>query len=182
MGFFKTHYYGGIRKYQWVATPLALHGVIATEDGKVIDVNIGEDDNDPVFYINDLLPHLGQEQSKLPLSEGIKGEQLNVLVGSRPADEDNSIKLKILELLNEKYGTVEEDLLSAELCVVPAARARDVGLDRSLIGAYGHDDRVCAYPILTVFSIRLTRSTPLCAFLRTRRRREATVPAVCKAS
>ena len=163
MGFFKTHYYGGIRKYQWVATPLALHGVIATEDGKVIDVNIGEDDNDPVFYINDLLPHLGQEQSKLPLSEGIKGEQLNVLVGSRPADEDNSIKLKILELLNEKYGTVEEDLLSAELCVVPAARARDVGLDRSLIGAYGHDDRVCAYPILTALLDTLdTKHTTMC--------------------
>ena len=149
MGFFKTHYYGGIRKYQWVATPLALHGVIATENGRVIDVNIGEDDSDPVFYINDLLPHLGQEQSKLPLSEGIKGEQLNVLVGSMPEGEDDSIKLKVLTLLNEKYGTTEEDLLSAELCVVPAAKARDVGFDRSLIGAYGHDDRVCAYPILT---------------------------------
>ena len=149
MGFFKTHYYGGIRKYQWVATPLALHGVIATKDGKVIDVCVGEDENDPVFYINDLLPHLGYEQAKLPLSEGIKGEQLNVLVGSRPEDEENSITLNVLKLLNEKYGITEDDFLSSELCVVPAAKARDVGFDRALIGAYGHDDRVCAYPILT---------------------------------
>ena len=163
MGFFKTHYYGGIRKYQWVATPLALHGVIATADGQVINVNIGEDDSDPVFYINDLLPHLGQEQSKLPLSEGIKGEQLNILVGSMPEGEDDSIKLKILTLLNEKYGTTEEDLLSAELCVVPAAKARDVGLDRSLIGAYGHDDRVCAYPILTaLLDTLVTAHTTMC--------------------
>ncbi len=149
MAFFKTHYYGGIRKYQWVATPLALHGVIATKDGKIIDVNIGEDDNDPVFYINDLLPHLGYDQAKLPLSEGIKGEQLNVLIGSIPDEEDNSITLHVMKLLNEKYGITEEDFLSSELSVVPAAKARDVGFDRSLIGAYGHDDRVCAYPILT---------------------------------
>ena len=149
MGFFKTHYYGGIRKYQWVATPLALHGVIALKDGSVIDVNVGENDSDPLFYINDLLPHLGQEQSKLPLSEGIKGEQLNILVGSMPDEEDNSVKLNVLKLLNEKYGICEDDLLSAELCVVPAAKARDVGFDRALIGAYGHDDRVCAYPALT---------------------------------
>lgn len=163
MGFFKTHYYGGIRKYQWVATPLAIHGVIATEDGRVIDVNIGEDESDPIFYINDLLPHLGQEQSKLPLSEGIKGEQLNILVGSRPDGEDNSVKLGVLKLLNEKYGITEEDLLSAELCAVPAAKARDVGLDRSLIGAYGHDDRVCAYPILTaLFDTPDTKHTTMC--------------------
>ena len=149
MGFFKTHYYGGIRKYQWVATPLALHGVMVTKDEKVIDVTIGEDEEDPLFYINDLLPHLGQEQSKLPLSEGIKGEQLNVLVGSMPEGEENSVKLNVLKILNEKYGITEEDFLSSELCVVPAAKARDVGLDRSMIGAYGHDDRVCAYPILT---------------------------------
>ena len=145
MAFFKTHYYGGIRKYQWVATPLALHGVVATKDGKV-----GEDDSDPVFYINDLLPHLAYDQSKLPLSEGIKGEQLNILIGSIPTDDDNnSITAAILNLLNEKYGITEEDFLSSELCVVPAAKARDVGFDRSLIGSYGHDDRVCAYPSLT---------------------------------
>ncbi|MBQ9783243.1 MAG: aminopeptidase [Clostridia bacterium] len=149
MGFFKTHYYGGIRKYQWVATPLALHGVIVTKDETVLEVCVGEDESDPVFYINDLLPHLGQEQSKLPLSEGIKGEQLNVLIGSMPDEEDNSVKLHILRLLNEKYGITEDDFLSAELCVVPAAKARDVGFDRSMIAAYGHDDRVCAYPILT---------------------------------
>ena len=149
MGFFKTHYYGGIRKYQWVATPLALHGVIVTKDEKVIDVTVGEDDSDPVFYINDLLPHLGYEQAKLPLSEGIKGEQLNVLLGSMPADDEDSVKLNLLRILNDRYGITEDDLLSAELCVVPAAKARDVGFDRSLIGSYGHDDRVCAYPALT---------------------------------
>ena len=149
MGFFKTHYYGGIRKYRWVATPLALHGVIALQNGEVIDVCIGENDTDPLFYINDLLPHLGYDQAKLPLSEGIKGEQLNILVGSIPVGEDKSIKQGVLNLLNEKYGIVEEDLLSAELCVVPAAKARDIGFDRALIGAYGHDDRVCAYPALT---------------------------------
>ncbi len=149
MGFFKTHYYGGIRKYQWVATPLALHGVIALKNGDVLNICIGENENDPVFYINDLLPHLGREQAKLPLSEGIKGEQLNVLIGSRPFGEDNSVKLGILNILNEKYGICEEDFLSAELCAVPAAKARDVGFDRSMIGSYGHDDRVCAYPALT---------------------------------
>ena len=149
MGFFKTHYYGGIRKYQWVATPLALHGVIVTKDEEVIDVNVGEDENDPVFYINDLLPHLGHDQGKLPLDEGIKGEQLNILIGSRPDAEENSVKLHILELLNQKYGITEDDFLSSELCVVPAAKARDVGFDRSMIGAYGHDDRVCAYPAMT---------------------------------
>ena len=149
MAFFKTHYYGGIRKYQWVATPLALHGVVATKDGKVIDVCIGEDDSDPIFYINDLLPHLGHEQGKLPLDAGIKGEQLNILVGSIPTEEDDSITDNVLKLLNEKYGITEEDFLSSELCVVPAAKARDVGFDRSLIGSYGHDDRVCSYPALT---------------------------------
>ena len=151
MAFFKTHYYGGIRKYQWLATPLALHGVIAKADGSVIDVNIGEDDADPVFYINDLLPHLAHKQGKNPLDEAVDGEKLNILVGSIPYDEDGerSIKLNVMKILNEKYGVTEDDFLSAELCVVPAARARDIGFDRSLIGAYGHDDRVCAYPALT---------------------------------
>ena len=163
MGFFKTHYYGGIRKYQWVAVPLSLHGVIAMKDGSVINVCVGEDDTDPVFYINDLLPHLGYEQAKLPLSEGIKGEQLNVLVGSIPDAEDNSIKLNVLKLLNAKYGIAEDDFLSAELCVVPAMKARDVGFDRALIGAYGHDDRVCAYPILTaLFDTLESPHTTMC--------------------
>ena len=151
MSFFKTHYYGGIRKYQWVATPLALHGVISKADGTTVEVSIGEDDNDPVFYINDLLPHLGHQQEKLPLADAIPGEKLNILIGSRPYDksgDSDSIKLNTMRLLNEKYGIKEDDFLSAELEVVPAFKARDIGFDRSLIGAYGHDDRVCAYPAL----------------------------------
>ena len=151
MSFFKTHYYGGIRKYQWVATPLALHGVISKADGTNVEVSIGEDDNDPVFYINDLLPHLGHQQEKQPLSEAIPGEKLNILIGSRPYDksgDSDSIKLNTMRLINEKYGIKEDDFLSAELEVVPAFKARDIGFDRSMIGAYGHDDRVCAYPAL----------------------------------
>lgn len=152
MSFFKTHYYGGIRKYQWVATPLAIHGVITKKDGNTIDVVIGEDDTDPVFYINDLLPHLGHEADRKPLGDAIPGEKLNILVGSRPFDNSgdaDSIKLRTLYLLHEKYGITEEDFLSAEISVVPAFKARDIGFDRSLIGAYGHDDRVCAYPALS---------------------------------
>ncbi|MBQ0135940.1 MAG: aminopeptidase [Oscillospiraceae bacterium] len=146
---FKTHYYGGIKKYQWVTIPLSLHGVVVKPDGKKIVVNIGEDDNDPKFVITDLLPHLGKEQEKRTLADGIRGEELNVLVGSRPFKDDkdsNLVKLNILKLLNEKYGIVEKDFLSAELEIVPAFKACDIGLDRSMIGAYGHDDRVCAYP------------------------------------
>lgn len=151
MSFFKTHYYGGIRKYQWVATPLSLHGVIVKKDGARVTVSIGEDENDPVFYINDLLPHLGHETDKKPLGEAIPGEKLNVLVGSRPfvGAEGEAIKLNTMILLNEKYGITEDDFLSAELSLVPAFKARDIGFDRSLVGAYGHDDRVCAYPALT---------------------------------
>ena len=146
---FKTHYYGGIKKYQWVTIPLALHGVIVKPDGKTITVNIGEDEKDPKFVITDLLPHLGKEQEKRTLAEGIKGEELNVVVGSRPFKDDkasNLVKLNILKMLNEKYGIVEKDFLSAELEIVPALKACDIGLDRSMIGAYGHDDRVCGYP------------------------------------
>ena len=150
MGFFKTHYYGGIRKYQWLTLPLALHGVIAKKDGSVVDVVIGEDDSDPIFYINDLLPHLSQEDDKKPLGSAVPAEKLNLLIGSIPCgdDESKTIKLNILKLLNEKYGIDESDFLSAELSAVPALKARDIGFDRSLIGAYGHDDRVCAYPAL----------------------------------
>lgn len=151
LALFKTHYYGGIRKYQWTAIPLALHGVFAKKDGTVIDVNIGEDDNDPKFVVNDLLPHLAAEQSKRTLSEGIKGEELNILIGSHPLNDGEGselVKLNILNLLNEKYGVTEADFLSAELECVPAFKASDVGLDRSMIGAYGQDDRVCAYPAL----------------------------------
>lgn len=151
MSFFKTHYYGGIRKYQWVTIPLALHGVVVKADGEVVNVNVGEDENDPIFYINDLLPHLGRSTDSKPLGEAIPAENLNVLIGSRPIDDESSdaIKLNALSLINEKYGITEEDFLSAELCVVPALKARDIGFDRSLIGAYGHDDRVCAYPAVS---------------------------------
>ena len=150
-GFFKTRYYGGVRKYQWVATPLALHGVIVKQDGEAVKVTIGEDETDPVLYINDLLPHLGQSQNAQPLGSAIPAENLNILLGSRPleGEESDKIKMNILNLLNQKYGIVEADFLSADLSIVPAAKARDVGLDRSLIGSYGHDDRVCAYPALT---------------------------------
>lgn len=152
LALFKTHYYGGIKKYQWTALPLALHGVFAKKDGSVVEVNIGEDDNDPKFVINDLLPHLAREQSKRTLSDGIRGEELNVLIGSMPFKSDEGselVKLNILKILNEKYGITEEDFLSAELELVPAAKACDIGFDRSLVGAYGQDDRVCAYPALT---------------------------------
>lgn len=151
MALFKTRYYGGIKKYQWTAIPLALHGVIVRRDGEKISVNIGEDDNDPKFVITDLLPHLAREQMKRTLNEGIQGEELNILIGSRPFRDDECselVKLNILSILNEKYGITEEDFLSAELECVPAAKVCDIGFDRSLIGGYGHDDRVCAYPSL----------------------------------
>ena len=152
MGFFKTHYYGGVKKYQWTAIPLALHGVIVKADGSKVNVKIGEDDTDPVFYINDLLPHLGARQSQEPLGTAISGETLNILVGGLPYADDevsDKVKMTVLSLIYEKYGVVEEDFLSAELCVVPAFKARDIGFDRALIGAYGHDDRVCSYPAVT---------------------------------
>ena len=152
MGFFKTHYYGGIKKYQWTAIPLSLHGIVIRADGTEFLVKIGEDENDPVFYINDLLPHLGAEQGSKTLSSAITGEGLNILVGGLPFEDcavDEKIKLGVLNYLYEKYGMTEGDFLSAELCVVPAFRARDIGFDRAFIGAYGHDDRVCAYPALT---------------------------------
>ena len=151
LAFLKTHYYGGIRKYQWVTIPLELHGVVALKSGQNIRVSVGNGEGDPLFTIDDLLPHLGAEQSKKPLGEAIPAENLNILVGSRPlADDEGSdrVKIAVLELLNRKYGIVEEDFISAELCAVPAFRACDIGFDRSLIGAYGHDDRVCAYAAL----------------------------------
>ena len=151
MSFFKTHYYGGVRKYQWLAMPLALHGVVVKQDGTVVDVVIGEDETDPVMYITDLLPHLARAQGGKSLNEVFQAEKLNILVGSRPVDgeEKDAVKAGVLNYLNEKYGITEEDFLSAELSIVPAAKARDVGFDRSMICAYGHDDRVCAYPSLT---------------------------------
>ena len=152
MAFLKTHYYGGVKKYQWTAIPLALHGVLVKADGESVRVTVGEDESDPVFYINDLLPHLGQKQMSETLSAAIKGESLNIVIGGLPYDDSevsDKIKLTVLSLLNEKYGVTEEDFISAELSLVPAFKSRDVGLDRALIGAYGHDDRVCAYPAVT---------------------------------
>ena len=151
MSFFKTHYYGGVRKYQWLAMPLALHGVVVKQDGTVVTVTIGEDESDPVMYITDLLPHLARAQGGKSLNEVFQAEKLNILVGSRPVDgeEKDAVKAGVLNYLYEKYGITEEDFLSAELSIVPAAKARDVGFDRSMICAYGHDDRVCAYPSLT---------------------------------
>ena len=164
MCFLKTHYYGGIKKYQWTAIPLALHGAVVLKDGSKIDISIGEDEGDPVFCINDILPHLGREQMAGPAGKIIEGEQLNVLVGGLPYDDkevNDKIKLTVLSVLNEKYGMCEEDFLSSELCAVPAFRARDIGVDRSLIGAYGHDDRVCAYPALTAVLDNDSRHTVL---------------------
>lgn len=152
LGYFKTHYYGGIKKYQWPTVPLALHGVIYKADGEKVTVTIGEDENDPVFVVTDLLPHLAEEQYKRPAGKLIKGEELNILIGSRPFRDDKAseaVKLNLMVILNEKYGITEEDFISAELECVPALKAKDVGLDRSMIGAYGQDDRVCAYPALT---------------------------------
>lgn len=162
MSFLKTHYYGGIKKYQWTAIPLALHGVVAKADGTLVDVVIGEDEGDPVFYVNDLLPHLAQEQMARTMATAIPGESLNILVGGLPISDEkaeNKIKLNVLRILNEKYGMTEEDFISAEISAVPAFRARDIGFDRSMIGSYGHDDRVCAYPALTSILETPTRHT-----------------------
>lgn len=147
LAYFKTHYYGGIKKYQWVTIPLELHGVVALKNGETIDVSIGHDPSDPQFVITDLLPHLGKEQMRKTMEEGITGEGLNILIGSIPyADEgSDKVKLAVMSILNDRYGIVEEDFLSAELTAVPAFEVREIGLDRSLIGGYGHDDRVCAY-------------------------------------
>lgn len=150
LAYFDTHYYGGIRKYHWLAIPLSLHGRIVKKNGEHLDICIGEDDNDPKFCITDLLPHLASEQSDKPLNKAFSGENLNVLIGSRPLENDidsNLVKLNILKILNEKYGIIESDFTSAELELVPAFKSTDIGFDRSLIGAYGQDDRVCAYPL-----------------------------------
>ena len=149
IAYLKTHYYGGIRKYQWVTVPLEIHGVVALKDGTNVEVRLGEG-NEPKLVISDLLPHLAADQNKKTLPEGIDGEQLNLIVGSEPleGEESESVKLHVMKLLNEKYGFVETDFISAELEVVPAYNATDIGLDGSLLGAYGHDDRVCAYAAL----------------------------------
>ncbi len=165
MAFFKTHYYGGIKKYQWGTVPLALHGVVITKDGETVEVRIGDENDDVTFVITDLLPHLAQEQMKKTPSTIIEGEQLNILIGSMPAEDEekDAVKENILAILNEKYGICEEDFLSAELMAVPAANAKDVGFDRSLIGSYAHDDRVCAYPsLMAILTTEACDKTAVC--------------------
>jgi len=157
LGYFKTHYYGGVRKYQWATIPLALHGVVIKKNGESVDVRIGDMPGDPVFCITDLLPHLAKDQNAKPLGAAFTGEGLNILIGGgpyfeedgKPSPASDNVKLAVMAYLNEKYGMTEEDFMSAELCMVPAGNAVDIGFDRWLIGAYGHDDRVSAYPSLT---------------------------------
>ena len=149
--YLKTHYYGGIKKYQWLTIPLALHGTICRADGTTVDVCIGEDDDDPQFYITDILPHLSRDQNGKPIAGAIDPENLNAIVAASPFDDekvDQKVKLQFLALLNERYNVTEADLMSAELTLVPAFKARDIGLDRAMLASYGHDDRVCAYPML----------------------------------
>ena len=165
MCFFRTHYYGGIKKYQWVTIPLELHGVVALKNGDVIDVSIGREPEEPKFVITDLLPHLAADQMKKTMTEGITGEGLHILIGTAPyADEGKDrVKLAVLSILNDMYDITEEDFLSAELTAVPAFDVCEVGLDRSLIGGYGHDDRVCAYAELkAIFDVENPERTCVC--------------------
>ena len=167
MAYLDTHYYGGIKSFQWVTLPLALHGVVVKKDGAVIELSVGEDENDPVFCISDILPHLGQDQAKKSVSDAIEGEQLDIIVGGRPleGEEKDAVKALALKLLKDKYDFEEEDFLSAELEVVPAGKARDTGFDRSFISGYGHDDRVCAYAELAgIFDAKTPKKTAVCIF------------------
>lgn len=152
VAFAKTHYYGGIRKYQWATIPLALHGVVAKKNGEVVTVRIGEEDSDPVFYVSDLLPHLAAKQNAKTLGEAIEGENLNIWLGNIPygeKEDDKTVKKNLLKILEEKYGIEEEDFLSAELSLTPSFKPKDIGFDRALVGGYGHDDRVCSYAAFT---------------------------------
>ncbi|MDR0861682.1 MAG: aminopeptidase [Oscillospiraceae bacterium] len=166
MAYFRTHYYGGIKKYQWVTLPLALHGVVAKANGEVVPVNIGESDDEPIFMISDLLPHLGRDQNKKTLGEAFTGENLHIILGSTPTGgekDSDRFRLTVLNFLHEKYGIIEEDFLSAELTAVPAGAARDLGLDRSIIAAYGHDDRSCAFAELrALLDIETPEKTAIC--------------------
>ncbi|MDD2494584.1 MAG: aminopeptidase [Tissierellia bacterium] len=168
MSLLKTHYYGGVRKYQWVTLPLALYGTVVKANGEKIHIAIGDDENDPVFYITDLLPHLAKDQNEKKLGEAIEGEGLNVIIGSLPAegkDDDKKFKLNVLKILNEKYGMIEEDFQTAELEIVPAGKARDVGIDRGMISAYGQDDRVCAYTSLkAIFEVENNEKAAVALF------------------
>ena len=165
LAYFKTHYYGGIKKYQWVAIPLELHGVVVLKSGETVEVTLGRRAGEPRFVITDLLPHLAADQMKKTMAEGITGEGLNILIGSIPYADDGKdrVKLAVLSLLNDAYGITEEDFLSAELCAVPAFEVSEIGFDRSLIGGYGHDDRSCAYAELkAIFSVENPRRTCIC--------------------
>ncbi|MBR5261053.1 MAG: aminopeptidase [Oscillospiraceae bacterium] len=165
MAFLKTHYYGGIKKYQWVALPLALHGVVILKNGEKVEVKLGHNPDEPQFVITDLLPHLASDQMQKKASEVITGEGLNILIGSTPYAGEGSdrVKLAVMSLLNDAYGIVEEDFLSAELEAVPALEVRDVGLDRSFVGGYGHDDRVCTYAELkAIIELGTPRRTAVC--------------------
>ena len=166
LAYFKTHYYGGIKKYQWTTIPLSIHGAIVKANGEKINVNIGEDENDPIFTITDLLPHLAQEQMEKKLKNGIEGEALNLLIGSIPysnEDEKESVKLNILNILNQKYGITEEDFLSAEIELVPAFKARSLGFDSGLVAAYGQDDKICAYTsLMAMMELENVKKTALC--------------------
>ena len=165
IAYFKTHYYGGIKKYQWPTIELALHGVVCKKDGTTVTITIGEDAEDPILMISDLLPHLAADQMQKTAAQVIAGEQLNVILGTEPLEGEGGdlVKLHIMKLLNEKYGITEPDFLSAELNIVPAGKCREVGLDRSLLSAYGHDDRVCAYAELeALFTIGVPTKTAVC--------------------
>ncbi len=165
LAFMDTHYYGGVKKYQWTALPLAIHGIVAKKDGEIIDVNIGEAEDDPVFCITDLLIHLSQEQSQKKLAEAIPGEDLDILVGSYPLKdtEKDAVKANVVEILKNKYKFEEDDLLSAELEIVPAGKARELGFDRSMILAYGQDDRVCAYTsLVAMLEMKNPKKTACC--------------------
>lgn len=164
--YFKTHYYGGIKKYQWLTIPLAIHGVIVKSDGTQIKVSVGEKSDEPVFAISDILPHLGQEQAQKKVSEAFPGENLNIILGNIPdMDEDAKEKVKyaVLKLLNEKYDITEEDFISSELEIVPAGETRDLGFDKSMLLGYGHDDRVCAYPsLIAALEVKKPKRTSVC--------------------
>ncbi len=166
LAFLKTHYYGGIKKYHWPTVPLALHGIVMTKNNKKININIGEKEDEPIFMITDLLPHLSRKQLSKPLSQAIEGEELNVLVGSLPVDDKNAkekIKLMVLKYLNDKFGIIEEDLFSADLQAVPQGKARDIGFDRGLIAGYGQDDKVCAYTSLqAILQAKKSKKTQIC--------------------
>ncbi|MDD3804396.1 MAG: aminopeptidase [bacterium] len=163
---FKTHYYGGIKKYHWLSRPLAIYGVVFLKNGKKLDIAIGDDDNDPVFAINDLLPHLSRSQNSKTVNEAFEGEKLNIIVGSIPLKktEKDAVKANALEIINRKYSIVEEDFISAELEVVPQGKARDIGFDRGLVGGYGHDDRICGYTSATAIFEAKNKKTA-CAIL-----------------